>query len=139
MLNQFLTNIVILRNNLYTLHFNIVGEGSSDYHNKIGEYINVINNIYDKIAENIKQHGGFIIMDYNKIKDISNIKLLTNKNYTVNEAKNSILHDFNTISNMNNQLGDYSIKNREFDVFNTVLEFSKFLNKNIWFLTMEKY
>ena len=87
MLNQFLTNIVILRNNLYTLHFNIVGEGSSDYHNKIGEYINVINNIYDKIAENIKQHGGFIIMDYNKIKDISNIKLLTNKNYTVNELK----------------------------------------------------
>lgn len=139
MLNQYLANIVVLKNNLYTLHFNIIGEGSSDYHNTIGEYIVVLNNIYDMIAESIKKRGGFVLIDNNKINEISTIKSLTNKNYLTNEAKNTILHDFNTINNMNNQLGDYSVKNREFDVFNIVLEFNKFLSKNIWFLTMEKY
>lgn len=139
MLNQYLANIVVLKNNLYTLHFNIIGEGSSDYHNTIGDYIVVLNNIYDMIAESIKKRGGFVLIDNNKINEISTIKSLTNKNYLTNEAKNTILHDFNTINNMNNQLGDYSVKNREFDVFNIVLEFNKFLSKNIWFLTMEKY
>lgn len=139
MLNQYLANIVVLKNNLYTLHFNIIGEGSSDYHNIIGDYIVVLNNIYDMIAESIKKRGGFVLIDNSKINEISTIKSLTNKNYLTNEAKNTILHDFNTINNMNNQLGDYSVKNREFDVFNIVLEFNKFLSKNIWFLTMEKY
>ena len=139
MLNQYLANIVVLKNNLYTLHFNIIGEGSSDYHNTIGEYIVVLNNIYDMIAESIKKRGGFVLIDNNKINEISTIKSLTNKNYLTDEAKNTILHDFNTVNNMNNQLGDYSVKNREFDVFNIVLEFNKFLSKNIWFLTIEKY
>lgn len=139
MLNQYLTNIVVLKNNLYTLHFNIIGEGSSEYHNQIGDYIIVLNNIYDMIAESIKKRGGFVLLDNNKINEISTIKPITNKNYLTNEAKNTVLHDFNTINNINNQLGDYSVKNREFDIFNIVLEFNKFLSKNIWFLTMEKY
>ena len=74
-----------------------------------------------------------------KIKDISTIKSLSNKTYLTNEAKTIVLKDFNIINNMNNQLGDYSVKNREYDVFNIVLEFNKFLTKNVWFLTMEKY
>ena len=139
MLNQYLTNIVVLKNNLYTLHFNIIGEGSSEYHNQIGDYIIVLNNTYDMIAESIKKRGGFVLLDNNKINEISTIKPITNKNYLTNEAKNTVLHDFNTINNINNQLGDYSVKNREFDIFNIVLEFNKFLSKNIWFLTMEKY
>ena len=91
------------------------------------------------IAEAIKSRGGFVIFDNHKIKDISTIKSLSNKTYLTNEAKTIVLKDFNIINNMNNQLGDYSVKNREYDVFNIVLEFNKFLTKNVWFLTMEKY
>ena len=139
MLNQYLANILVLRNNLYILHFNVVGEGSYDLHKRIGDYITIINNIYDMIAESIKARGGFVLIDSIKINDISTIKQINNKSYTSNEASNILLHDFNTINHMNNQLGDYSNKNREYDVFNIVLEFNKFLSKNIWFLTMEKY
>ena len=139
MLNQFLANIVILKENLYLLHFNIIGEGSSDFHKILGDYIITINNVYDMISESIKYRNGFVIFDNNKIKDISTIKTLTNKTYLTKEAKNIVLRDFNIINNMNNQLGDYSVKNREYDVFNTVLELNKFLTKNIWFLTMEKF
>lgn len=139
MLNQFLANIVVLKENLYLLHFNVIGEGSSDFHKTLGDYIVTINNVYDMIAESIKARGGFVIFDNHKIKDISTIKSLSNKTYLTNEAKTIFLKDFNIINNMNNQLGDYSVKNREYDVFNIVLEFNKFLTKNIWFLTMEKY
>ena len=139
MLNQFLANIVVLKENLYLLHFNVIGEGSSDFHKTLGDYIVTINNVYDMIAESIKTRGGFVIFDNHKIKDISTIKALSNKTYLTNEAKTIVLKDFNIINNMNNQLGDYGVKNREYDVFNIVLEFNKFLTKNIWFLTMEKY
>lgn len=139
MLNQFLANIVVLKENLYLLHFNVIGEGSSDFHKTLGDYITTINNVYDMIAESIKTRGGFVIFDNHKIKDISTIKSLSNKTYLTNEAKTIVLKDFNIINNMNNQLGDYSVKNREYDIFNIVLEFNKFLTKNTWFLTMEKY
>lgn len=139
MLNQFLANIVVLKENIYLLHFNVIGEESSDFHKTLGDYIVTINNVYDMISESIKARGGFVIFDNHKIKDISTLKALNNKTYLTNEAKTIVLKDFNIINNMNNQLGDYSVKNREYDVFNIVLEFNKFLTKNIWFLTMEKY
>lgn len=139
LLNQYLANISILRDNLYNLHFNVAGEGSVGFHVTLGEYIMVINNIYDMVAEAIKRHNGYPLLDDSKIKEISTIKDIPSKSFSTKEAQNIVLHNFNTINSMTNQLGEYSIKNREFNVLNIVLEFNKFLSKNIWFLTMEKY
>ena len=138
MLNQYLANISVLRDNLYNLHFNIVGEGSNSFHEKLGEYIIVANNLYDSISETIKRYGGYPLLNNKDIYTITSIKPLTNQSYMTKEAKNIVLADFNTINSITNQVGDYCIKNRDYATFSIVLEFSKFLNKQIWLLTMEK-
>ena len=51
MLNQYLTNIYMLRNNIYNLHFNIKGEGSSGFHEKLNYDIEEVNKFYDSLAE----------------------------------------------------------------------------------------
>ena len=49
MLNQFLTNIYMFKNNLYNLHFNVKGEGSSSLHKELTNDINEVNLMYDNL------------------------------------------------------------------------------------------
>ena len=87
MLNQYLTNIYMLRNNIYNLHFNIKGEGSSGFHEKLNYDIEEVNKFYDSLAELIKKIGGYPIMNLEEIKMISTIKEISSKDYTKKEAE----------------------------------------------------
>ena len=139
MLNQYLTNIYILKNNLYNLHFNIKGEGSSSFHEELTNDINKINKMYDNLAELIKKIGGYPIMNLDEIKSISRIKEIESKNYNIKEAGSIILNDYSIINNMNNQVGEYSLKNYDLKSINLVLDFNKYLSKRIWLLNMDMY
>lgn len=139
MLNQYLTNIYILKNNLYNLHFNIKGEGSSSFHEELTNDINEINKMYDNLAELIKKIGGYPIMNLDEIKSISRIKEIESKNYNIKEAGSIILNDYSIINNMNNQVGEYSLKNYDLKSINLVLDFNKYLSKRIWLLNMDMY
>ena len=55
MLNQYLTNIFILKTNLYNLYFNIKGEGGTSFHQSIKQDINNVNSMYINLAELIKK------------------------------------------------------------------------------------
>lgn len=138
MLNQYFANISVLRNNLYNLHFNVSGEGSISFHEKLGDYIVIINKLYDDIGEIIKKYNGYPLLNSKIINDTSSITLLPNQNYNVNEAKSTVFKDFSIINNITNQVGEYSIKNHDYTIFYTILEFSKFLNKQLWLLSIEK-
>lgn len=138
MLNQYLTNIYMLKNNLYNLHFNIKGEEASDIHKDITNDINIINDIYDRVSELIKKIGGYPIMNLDEIKNISSIKEIPSKDYSKNEALNILLNDLTLINNMNNQVGEYGLKNYDFETLNLVLFFNQYLQKRIWLLKMNK-
>ena len=75
MLNQYLTNIFILRNNLYNLHFNIKGEGASGFHKDLNNDINNINMFYDNLSEIIKKMGGYPITNLEEIIQSLNSKM----------------------------------------------------------------
>jgi len=138
MLNQYLTNIFIFKNNLYNLHFNIKGEGSSNFHQELGNDIKELNLLYEKLAEIIKKIGGYPIMNLDEIKTISTIKEISSKDYTIKEAGSILLNDLLVINNMNNQVGEYSLKNYDLNSINLVLDFNKYLSKRIWLLRMDK-
>lgn len=137
MLNQFLTNIYILKNNLYNLHFNTKGEGSSSFHKELTNDINEVNLMYDNLAELIKKIGGYPIMNLDEIKSISRIKEISSKDYNIKEAGSIMLNDYSIINNMNNQVGEYSLKNYDLKSINLVLDFNKYLSKRIWLLNMD--
>lgn len=138
MLNQFLTNIFILKNNFYNLYFNIKGKGSSSLVYNMQEDIKNLNLAYLNLAELIKKIGGYPIMNLVEIKNISTIKEIASKDYDINEASDIMLSNLTLINNMNKQVGEYAFKNNELDSINFVLNFSKYLEKSIWLLKMNK-
>ena len=138
MLNQYLTNVYILKNNLYNLHFNLKGEGSSNFHEELANDIKEVNHFYDKLAELIKKIGGYPIMNLEEIKNISTIKEISSKDYTPKEAMSLLLNDLAVINSMNNQVGEYAIKNYDFKSINLVLDFNKYLGKRIWLIQINK-
>lgn len=138
MLNQYLTNIYMLRNNIYNLHFNIKGVGSSGFHEKLNYDIEEVNKFYDSLAELIKKIGGYPIMNLEEIKMISTIKEISSKDYTKKEAENLLLNDLTVINSMNKQVGEYALKNYDLMSINLVLDFDKYLQKRIWLLEMNK-
>lgn len=138
MLNQFLTNIFVLKNNFYNLYFNIKGKGSSGLVYNMREDIKSLNLAYLNLAELIKKIGGYPIMNLVEIKNISTIKEITSKDYDIKEASDIMLSNLTLINNINKQVGEYAFKNNELDSINFVLNFSKYLEKSIWLLKMNK-
>jgi len=131
MLNQYLTNIFIFKTNLYNLYFNLRGEGSSTLRNDILNDINELNSIYIKLSLLIKKIGGFPIMNLSDIEKISTIKQISSKDYTPDSTKKIILNDLKIINSMNNQVGEYSLKNFDFKSINLILEFNKYLENRL--------
>ena len=132
MLNQYLTNIYILKNNVYNLYFNIKGEGSYNFIINLKKDFKYINQIYIKLATLIKKIGGYPIMNLEEIKNISTIKELSSKDYTLKEASNVLLNDLNVINNMNNQVGEYALKNYDLKSINLLLDINKYLSNKIY-------
>lgn len=138
MLNQYLTNIFILKTNLYNLYFNIKGEGGTSFHQSIKQDINNVNSMYINLAELIKKIGGYPIMKLEEIKNISTIKEIPSKDYQISEANNIVLNNLNLINNMNKQVGEYAFKKNDLDSINLVLSFDKYLQQALWLLKMNK-
>ena len=136
MLNQYLSNLFICKMNLYNLHFNIKGEGSSSLHQELTNDINKFNEFCDRFAELIKKIGGYPIMRLEEIKKISTVKEISSKDYTPKEAEKIMIHDLTIINNMNNQVGEYALKNYNLRSINLILEFNQYLQNRIWLLTM---
>ena len=134
MLNQYLTNIFISKDNLYNLYFNTKGEGSSTLRNDLLNDINEFNNMYIKLALLIKKIGGFPIMNLSEVKNISTIKQISSKDYTPQQTIKQILNDLKIINSMNNQVGEYSLKNFDFKSINLILEFNNYLENRIQYL-----
>ena len=128
MLNQYLTNIYILKNNVCNLYFNIKGEDSAYLRVILENDINSLNKFYLNLANLIKKIGGYPIMSLDEIKTISTIKEISSKDYTAKEANSILLKDFNVINSMNNQVGEYALKNFNFGSINLVLEFNNYLS-----------
>lgn len=135
MLNQYLTNIYIFKHNLDNLYLNVKGEGSSSIKERILYYINKFNNFYLNISLLIKKIGGYPIMNFNEIENISRIKLLSSKDYTPEYTNKLLLNDLKIINSMNSQVGEYCLKNFDLKSINLVLEINKFLEENILNLT----
>ena len=134
MLNQYLTNIVMLNNNLNNIIFNLKGEGSTYLKRDLANLNTELNILYKKLCMLIKKIGGFPITSLNEIKNISTIKEITSKDYTSQNAINILLNDLRIINNMNNQVGEYAIKNYDLRSINLTLELNTFFNNYLYML-----
>ena len=131
MLNQYLTNIFITKNNLYNLYFNLKGEGISNIQKELENDILNFNKFYCNLAFLIKKIGGYPIMSLDENKTISTIKEISSKDYTANDINAILLNNLTVINNMNNQVFEYALKNYDISSINLVLDFNKYLGKRV--------
>ena len=136
MLNQYLTNIYILKNNVCNLYFNIKGEGSNLVLKDLLKDLDNITKFYLSLGSLIKKIGSSPIMNLDEIKKISSIKEISSQDYTTKEALNILYNNLSIINRMNNQVGEYALKNFKFSSINLVLEFNKYLEKRVGELNM---
>jgi len=134
MLNQYLTNISMFKNNLYNIYFNLKGEGSTTLNQELTNDIEEINKFYIKLSLLIKKIGGFPILNLDEVKKISSIKEISSKDYTPSDAINIIINDLKIINSMNNKVGEYALKNFNFKSINLILEFNSYLEKRLYSL-----
>ena len=132
MLNQYLTNIFIYKNNLYNLYFNLKGEGSSLFKNELMKDMEEFNKFYIKLSLLIKKIGGFPILNLDEVKKISSIKEISSKDYTLMDTINILINDLKIINSMNNKVGEYALKNFNFKSINLILEFNNYLENRLY-------
>lgn len=136
MLNQYLTNIYVLKNNIYNFYFNIKGEGSIIEKEKLKNDLIKLDEFYMKLSLLIKKIGSYPIMNLEEIIKISTIKEVSSKDYTPKTINNILLTDYKLLNNMNNQVGEYVLKNYDLKSINLILDFNNYLQDKIYNLNI---
>lgn len=128
----------MVRHNLYTIHFNVIGDNAYDLHMKTGEWGKYFDEYYDTIAERIKMMDGYPIMALDEIGQIAKIKEISSKNINAADGLNLVLNDFKLLNSMNSQIADYALANTDLYMLDVITEFIRYLDKNIWLNTLAK-
>lgn len=129
-LNEYMSNLKVLNNNLYNMHFNVVGSSFGSIHKKLQEYYEKVAIMYDNVAERIKMLNGYPITSLKKIEDTSSIKSMKSQDYSGLQVMEVLDNDFRFLMEYTNDLIEYF--NKEDDYYTTNI-----LNENLMFFTKE--
>lgn len=133
-LNEYLSNLKVLNNNLYNLHFNVIGGDFFQVHLKMQEYYETTAIMYDDIAERIKMLGGYPITSLNTYEQTSTIKSMRSQDYSIKQAFEVVVNDFSFMLEFSNALFVYANEINDANTSDLMLDNIKFFEKQLWML-----
>lgn len=133
-LNEYMCNLKVFNNNLYNLHFNIIGDSFMGLHKKLEEYYTEIAIMYDKVAERIKMMGGYPTTSLSKIEEISSIKSMKSKDYTGKQVLEILDNDFSFIKDYTKDLIEYFDNIKDYYTINILNDNLNYIYKNLWMI-----
>lgn len=89
-LRPVVADLLELRNQIKTAHWNLVGEGFLSIHRFLDEIYETVSNSADEVAERISQVGGIVDGSANAIGEFSSLPALPIKKLPVPEAISKI-------------------------------------------------
>lgn len=133
-LNEYMSNMKVESNNLYNLHFNVVGMSFMGLHKKLQEYYEKFNEFYDQVAERIKMLNGFPITSMTKMEEISTIKPMKSMDFNANQVMNILDNDFSFLIEYTKDL--IKIFNDNNDIYSSSMltNILLFLEKENWMI-----
>lgn len=133
-LNEYMSNIKVESNNLYNLHFNVVGMSFMGLHKKIQEYYENFNLFYDSIAERIKMLNGYPITSLVKIEETSTIKSMKSMDFNANQVLNILDNDFSFLTEYTKDL--IKVFNDKIDYYtsNILNNILMYIEKELWMI-----
>ncbi len=131
-LNEYMTNLKVMNNNLYNMHFNIAGESFFGLHRKLQEYYEKVAFMYDATAERVKMLGGMPITSLKEIEDISTMKSMKSMNFSGRQVLEVLDNDFTFLRDYTKDLIGYYEKDKDFYTVSMLTENLLFFEKELW-------
>lgn len=133
-LNDYMSNLKVEVNNLYNMHFNIVGTSFYGLHRKLEEFYTKISKMYDSTAEIIKMKDGFPLTSLKEIENKSQIKSMISQDYTGNQVLDVLQNDFSFLSLYTKDLIEYFNKMSDFYTVSILEDNLVFFEKELWMI-----
>lgn len=133
-LNEYMSNIKVESNNLYNLHFNVVGMSFMGLHKKIQEYYENFNLFYDSIAERIKMLNGYPITSLVKIEETSTIKSMKSMDFNANQVLNILDNDFSFLTEYTKDLIKVFNDKIDYYTINILNNILMYIEKELWMI-----
>lgn len=131
-LNEYMANLKVEVNNLYNLHFNVVGSMFREIHLLLEKYYKQFGQMYDQVAERIKMLKGYPLTNLVKIEEISQIKSMQSRDYTEEQVLDVLNNDFAYLRDYTKDLIGYFSNEGDVYTSHMLLEFLMFLEKELW-------
>lgn len=133
-LNEYMANIKVEDNNLYNLHFNVIGMSFMGLHKKLQEYYENFNIFYDSLSERIKMLDGFPITSLVKFEEVSTIKSMKSMNFNANQVLNILDNDFSFLIEYTKDLIKVFNDKNDYYTSNLLNNILMYLEKELWMI-----
>lgn len=132
-LNDYMSNLKIMNNNLYNMHFNIVGPSFFGVHKKLEEYYEKFALMYDSVAERIKMLGGYPLTSLKEIAEVSTIKCMRSMDYNAKQVFEVLDNDFSFLVEYTKDL-IHTLGQEDIYTSNILNDNLMFLEKELWMI-----
>lgn len=133
-MNEYMVNLKVLNNNLYNMHFNIVGESFFGLHRKLQEYYERVALMYDAAAERIKMLGGMPITSLKEMEELSTMKSMKSMNFSGRQVLEVLDNDFTFMRDYTKDLIEHYDKEKDFYTVSMLEDNLHFLEKELWMI-----
>lgn len=86
LMNQYVADLAVLNTKFHNLHWNVVGERFVPIHVHLEELYDDLFEKFDAVAERIKMLGEFPLASLKSYLEVSNVKELENRDYSIKET-----------------------------------------------------
>lgn len=131
-MNEYMVNLKILNNNLYNMHFNIVGESFFGLHRKLQEYYERVALMYDAAAERVKMLGGMPITSLKEMEDVSTMKSMKSMSFSGKQVLEVLENDLVFMRDYTKDLIEYYEKEKDFYSVSMLGDNLVFFEKELW-------
>lgn len=132
-LNDYMSNLKVMNNNLYNMHFNIVGPSFFGVHKKLEEYYEKFALMYDSIAERIKMLGGYPLTSLKEIAEVSTIKCMRSMDYSAKQVFEVLDNDLSFLVEYTKDL-IHTLDQEDIYTSNILNDNLMFLEKELWMI-----
>lgn len=131
-LNRYLANIAVMYIKLHNYHWNVVGIGFFDFHEKLEELYNTTSEQLDMIAERIKMLEYYPLASMKEYIKVATIKEAPSEDINSSTIAQILINDFETILKDIRETAQLAGDNNDEYTIALLSEAIGFYEKNIW-------
>ena len=132
--NKYLANIGVNYIKLHNLHWNVVGLQFKAVHEYLESIYDSMSDVLDEVAELIKMGGAYPLASLKEYLEVSEIKELESKDYSIKDSLEIVLSDIKLLKGNAEELRLLAIEDDYYSLQVMLENHLDNYNKIIWFI-----